>query len=160
MLLESSDGQLFLLHIDRYEFPDEELGPTKDNPADDFDRGRFLVVTVSCKISTGSWQATAPEMTTTELERLASWLESLQSGQPSGVGVYFTERDLEFTVDEARETLNVRLHRDFLPPWNKKGESLTMSFPIGEINLNEVVASMRSQLVQFPDRPPLPNPSA
>src|SRR5262245_10813423 len=100
MLLELFGGPSFSLNVDGYEFPDEELGPTEDNPADYFDRGRFLVVTVSFKTQTGTWRATAPEMTTTELEQLASWLESILNGQPSRIGVYFTERDLEFTIDE------------------------------------------------------------
>src|SRR5688572_19046504 len=100
MQLVSLDGRSFSLDVLGYEFPYEELGPNEDNPADDFDRGRFLVVSVSLKTPEGEWQATATEMTTTELERLSVWLESVSNDRPSGAGVYFTERDLEFTFDD------------------------------------------------------------
>lgn len=155
MQLGSPEGPSFSLNLNGYEFPNEELGPTEDNPADDFDRGRFLVVSVSFKTQTGDWRATAPEMTTTELERLVSWLESVSNRQPSGIGVYFTERDLEFTIDENLGRLNVHLLRDFLPPWIESEKSLTMSFPIDQANLREAVSSLRSQLARFPGRPPL-----
>lgn len=155
MLLELPEGQSFSLNVLRYEFPDEELGPNEDNPADYFDRARFLVVTVSLKMPEGNWQATAPEMTTTELERLANWLESVSNGHPTGVGVYFTERNLEFTVDEVVSSLHVHLINAFLPPWTNQ-DVCTVSFPISRLNLAQAVHSLRSQLVRFPHRP-LPN---
>ena len=37
MKLETPDGCYFSLNVDRYEFPNEELGPTEDNPAEDFE---------------------------------------------------------------------------------------------------------------------------
>ena len=152
MLLESSSGQSFSLIVDRYEFPDEELGPTEDNPADEFDPGRFLVITVSVKTPAGSWQATAPEMTTTELERLAAWLSSVSDGLPSGRGAYFTERDLEFSVDEAITSISIHLVRDFLPPWEQRS-SCTITFPLDCIDLSQAVSEIRSQIRQFPHRP-------
>ena len=39
MKLIAADDSLFTLNVDRYEFPDEELDPTEDNPADEFDAG-------------------------------------------------------------------------------------------------------------------------
>ncbi|MGI8977808.1 MAG: WapI family immunity protein [Pirellulaceae bacterium] len=158
MQLESSDGHSFSLNVVGYEFPDEELMPNEDNPADDFDRGRFLVVTVSVKTPDGDWNATAPEMTTTQFERLANWLESVSSGHPSITGFYFTERDLEFTLDDEAGVLNVHLIRDFLPPWTKL-DVYTIAFPICRTNLVQAVSSIRSQLIRSPHRP-LPNQSA
>jgi hypothetical protein len=37
MKLETPGGRYFSLTIERYEFPEEELGPNEDNPAEDFD---------------------------------------------------------------------------------------------------------------------------
>ena len=71
LILKASDGRSFSLHVERYEFPKEALGPTDDNPADEFDTGRFLVVRASFCNSDGSWMASGPEMDTVELERLA-----------------------------------------------------------------------------------------
>jgi len=152
MQLQSSDGQSFSLNVVRYEFPDEELGPNENNPADDFDRGRFLVVTISLKTPDGEWEATAPEMTTTELEQFANWLESVSSGQFAGIGAYFTERDLEFTQDEKTRSLNVHLSRDFLPPWSNL-DVWTINIPIEQSSLSQAVSAIRLQLALFPHRP-------
>ena len=152
MQLQSSDGQSFSLNVVRYEFPDEELGPNEDNPADDFDRGRFLVVTISLKSPDGAWEATAPEMTTTELEQFANWLESVSNGHPAGIDAYFTERDLEFTLDEKTGNLNVHLSRDFLPPWSNL-DVWTINIPIDRSSLSRAVSAIRLQLSEFPHRP-------
>jgi hypothetical protein len=98
MRLETRDGRLFSLRIESYEFPDEDLGPTDDNPADEFDTGRFLVVAVMFRNPLGEWSASGPIMTTNELGRLADWIDSIVTGHPCTAGVYFTERDLEFSI--------------------------------------------------------------
>jgi hypothetical protein len=152
MLLESPEGRSFSLHVVGYEFPDEVLGPTEDNPADEFERGRFLVVTVSAKTPDGEWQATAAEMTTVELERLADWLETVSNGHPSGLGAYFTERDLEFAVSDDGSALQIHLFSDFLPP-QLQSHHYTIDFPIRDVNLEQAVASLRAQLAQFPHDP-------
>lgn len=152
MQLNTSDGQSFSLSVERYEFPDEELGPTEDNPADELDQGRFLIVRIAVTTSDGEWSAAGPEMTTTELERLANWLEELSSGKSSKRGVYFTERNLEFTVDESVRVLTVHLFGDFLAPWAKEKQH-DIAFPIDQLELAGAVSSLRSQLEQFPGRP-------
>ncbi len=144
----------FSLIVDRYEFPDEELGPTEDNPAgEDFDPSRFLVVTVSVSTPEGSWQATAPEMTTSELERFADWLEEISQGKRLRMGVYFTERDIEFVVDEECKILTVYLYCDFLPPWMERSQDLALEFPLQAVDLGGAIASIRRQLEEFPGRP-------
>ena len=153
MILATPDGQKFSLHVERYEFPDEELIPTDDNPATDFDTGRFLMVTVSINTPEGEWNATRPEMTTTELERLADWLETVLKGDPSCDGVYFTERDLEIGFDEGSNSLMVHLFWDFLPQWMAKDSHLTIAFQLERINLPAAISSLRSQLERFPGRP-------
>jgi hypothetical protein len=156
MLLKTSDGRSFALHVDRYEHPDEELGPTEDNPADEFETERFLIVTVTFCNAEGSWSATAPEMTTTELARLADWLDSVAAGKPSREGVYFTERDLEFGVASAERRLFVHASWDFRPPWSGDPHATTtIAFPLDEIDLAAAIASLRDQLTAFPGRPPL-----
>lgn len=155
MQLKTVDGPTFSLSVERYEFPDEELGPTEDNPADEFDQERFLVIRIAVTTSDGEWSMARPEMTTNELERLANWLEQVSSGSPSKRGVYFTERDLEFTVDESVRILTAHLFGDFLPPWAKEKQH-DLAFPIDEIDLAGAIASLRSQLEQFPG---LPTPS-
>jgi len=52
--LETSEVRLFLLAIEAYEFPDEELDPTADNPAEDLEADRFLIVPHSFRNAVGA----------------------------------------------------------------------------------------------------------
>lgn len=155
MRLETPDGRFFSLTVEGYEFPDEELGPTEDNPADDFETGRFLIVSHRYRNPDGEWSARGPTMTTSELQRFADWLESIRDGKASKNGVYFTERDLEFTVDNAQANLRVHVSYDFLPAWAETGDTVTIEFPISCVELDRVLGSLRRQLQQFPGRPPI-----
>ncbi len=155
MKLETSDGLFFSLTVESYEFPDEDLGPTEDNPADDFDTGRFLVVSHTFRNADGEWRATAPSMTTTELQFFADWLDSVRRGSPIAKGAYFTERDLEFSVDDESNVLHVHLFWDFRPEWVTSEDGLTLSFPLNQVNLDEALRSLREQIAAFPGRPPI-----
>ncbi|MAG92962.1 MAG: hypothetical protein CMJ48_04345 [Planctomycetaceae bacterium] len=155
MKLQIPDGRSFSLRVDRYEFPDEELGPTEDNPADEFETGRFLIISVHFANDAGSWSATGPNLTTTEMEQLANWFESIPTHNSTDTGIYFIERDMELTVDTDATTLSVHLFRDFLPPWARSGETVTIDFPVKQMDLISAAAALREQLKQFPGRPPL-----
>ena len=155
MNLETSDGRRFTLIVDGYEFPDEELGPTEDNPADEFEVGRFLIVSHTFRIPEGEWRASGPTMTTTELQGFVDWLKSIRDGCPSKPGVYFTERDLEFTVDDSHTILRVHVFRNFLPPWIDSADSVTIDFPITSVQFDRVIDSLQHQLTRFPGRPPI-----
>jgi hypothetical protein len=155
MKLEVHGGPLFSLVVNRYEFPDEDLRPTEDNPVDEFETGRFLVVTASFRNADGQWNASGPIMTTDELERLAEWLDSVVKGHPLSAGIYFTERDLEFSIDLEERNLLVHVSRDFRPNWSMSSETVTITFPVDHIDLRCAVESLRSQLNRFPGRPPI-----
>lgn len=156
MHIQSLDGNAFSMRVAGYEFPDEELGPTEDNPADEFCTGRFLIVEVTLCESGRAWCASGPIMNTVELERLIDWLNSIARNSCSKSGVNFVERELEFSIDENHSRLKSHVFRDFLPDWCD-GDSLTLEFPISEIDLSTVISELRDQLTQFPGRPPIGN---
>ncbi len=156
MKLATLDNQnLFTLTVERYEIPDEEVVPTEDNPAEDFDTGRFLTVVHEFRNSEGQWSARGPTMTTDELARFAEWLESIHKGEPVSDGCYFTERDLEFTFDSTAKRLVAHVFRDFLPDWIGAERTVTIEFPLAESHLDAAAASIRQQLAEFPGRPPV-----
>ena len=158
MVLRSKSGNLFTLTVERYEFPNEELGPTEDNPADkDFDTGRFLIVSHQIGSADGQWRGEFPTMDTNEFTRFIDWLDSVQSSEIKTQGVYFTERCLEFTLDESFTSLLVHLSSEFLPPWGSDGGTFVLNFPLAEVDLGAAVASLRQQSARFPGRPPQPN---
>jgi hypothetical protein len=162
MKLETPGGRYFSLTIERYEFPEEELGPN-DNPAEDFDTARFLIVSHTFRDANGQWNACGPTMTTSELQRFIYWLDSIRREDTSILdsdsinGVYFTERDLEFSVDEALQNLRVHVSFELLPSWANSAETVTIEFPLKHINLDRVIASLEQQLARFPGRPPIEN---
>jgi hypothetical protein len=154
MKITAKDGTSFSLCIEGYEFPDEDLLPNEDNPADEFDTGRFVIVRFVATHTEGSWSATGPEMTTTEMARLATWLDSINAKDANARGVYFTERDLEFSVSEDLAILHVHFFWGFLPPWIKDpAGQMDLHFPVGEIDLADASKSLREQLIAFPGRP-------
>ena len=157
MKIETADNRSFSMIVERYEFPEEELGPTEDNPADEFETGRFLIVSHAIRNADGDWNARGPTMTTNELQRLVDWLNLIRNGSPSTDGIYFTERDLEFTYDASAGNLCVHLFRDFLPPWIGSAEHVTIAFPANEIDLESAIKSLQSQLIAFPGRPLIGN---
>jgi hypothetical protein len=157
MRLETPDGNCFTLVVEGYEFPDEDPGPTDDNPADDFEAGRFLIVSHCFRSVDGQWNARGPTMTTTGMQRLITWLNSIRYGNPTADGVYFTERELEFTIDERRETLRVHVSGGFVPAWAESSESVTIEFPLRVIDLGRAIADLEKQIAQYPGRPPIRN---
>ena len=96
-------------------------------------------------------------MTNVELQRFCEWLEAIRDGNVSTNGVYFTERDLEFTVDDSHADLHVHVFSRFLPPWVDSTDSVTITFPIACIDFNGALGSLRDQLIRFPGRPPFDN---
>lgn len=130
MKLETPDGRFFSLTVDGYEFPDEKLGPTEDNPADEFETGRFLVISHTFRNPDGEWHASAPTMTTDELARFAKWLEAIRGGGKPESQFYFTERDLEFTFDSQSNNLIVHVFYDFLPEWSRTDQTTTIEFSL------------------------------
>ena len=158
MEIQSANGECFSFVVDRYEFPHEPLGPTEDNPAgEDFDTGRFLVISCEFENHDGKWSGSFPEMDTTGLARLIQWLDSINRDDIMLNGVHFVEYNLEFSVDETRTVLHVHAFNHFLPPWIAEGESITLRFPIADINLTNALAALRAMAEQFPGRPPLGN---
>jgi hypothetical protein len=159
MKFETADGRYFSLKVEQYESPDEALHPTEDNPAEDFDTGRFLIVSHTFKNADGEWNARGPTMTTCELLRFRDWLASIHRRNPTTYGVYFTERDLEFSVDQVLQNLRVHVSYDFLPSWAKSAKSVSIDFPIKDLDLERVIADLDDQLVRFPGLPPIENPT-
>ena len=158
MELRSKNGNLFTLTVERYEFPDEELGPTEDNPVDeDFDTGRFLIVSHAFGNADGQWHGEFPTMDTEEFSRFIDWLDSIQRNEIDTHGVYFTERCLEFTLDESSTSLLVHLSWELLPPWVGNGDTVVLRFPLAEVDLDAAISSLQQQSAKFPGRPQLPN---
>jgi hypothetical protein len=155
MLLQRSDGLQFSMkaHLMGFQFKESQL-PICDRGRPDayVERGRPLVTAISLRAAQGEWQSSWPTISTTELDGLATWLESVARGQPSVLDFDFEQRGLEFSASEALDVLNVHLSGVASPDW-ADDEYLTISFPLAELGLNQAVAALRSQLSRLLSRP-------
>jgi hypothetical protein len=155
LLRRTTDQTSLTLSVEGYEHPDEPLGPTDDNPADEFETSRFLVVAVRFSTPQASWSVAGPYLTTGELAGLADWFDSIARGAPSAQGICFIERDMEFTIDEAASRLTVHLLYRFLPPGDGSQDIVQLEFPLQEVDLGAAAKDLRETLRKFPGRPPL-----
>jgi len=153
MVLQLPDGLSFTLkyHLFDYQFADWELpvcerGSREAHAA----RGRPLTTATSFRTPEGEWQRRDPLISTSELGHFASWLETVAQGRPSSTRFDFEWPGLEFSVSEAVDALNIHLSRELTPDY---GESRTISFPLAQIDLQQGVAALRSQLSRFVNRP-------
>lgn len=153
MFLESPNGHRFSIAVISYEFPDESLVPTEVNPADAFDDARFLLIACDCRNESGQWRCEGAVLTTTQLQNFIAWLQTVRDRRTSKPGFYFTERDLEFSVDEACSNLRVHLSWQFLPPWLTAPDCLALEFPLDSIQFASVINSLQIQVRRFPGKP-------
>ena len=155
MKFDALNGDYFSFAINRYEFPNEELGPTDDNPAgEDFDTGRFLVISCEFRNGDGDWTASFPEMDTNGLARFIDWMDSINNNAVIEDGVHFIEYDLEFTTNDSRAILHVHAFNHFLPPWISPPASVKLDFAVTDIDFADALGSLRRMAEQFPGRPP------
>ena len=87
-------------------------------------------------------------MTTCQLQRLIDWLDALSIGASVKEGVYFTERDLEFSTDQQQRVVRIHLSSLFLPNWSE-ASLLTLEFPLAEIDLPAATEDLKLQLAKF-----------
>jgi len=155
MLLQLPDGTSFAMkaHLHRFRFAEWEL-PICDRgrPGAHAERGQPLVTSISLRTPQGESDNGGPEISTMELERLASWLETVARRRPSDISFDFEKRGLEFSVNETFDVLNVQLSGRRSPDW-AEGDHLTISFPLAQIDLGQAVSELRSQLSRFVTRP-------
>lgn len=155
MVLQLPDGLSFSLkfHLFRYQFAEHEL-PIWDRgrPEAHAARGRPLSTTTSFRTPEDEWQRFDPEISTTELGRLASWLETVAQRRLSETSFDFEQPGLEFSVSETLDALNIHLSRKLLPEWADQ-ECRTISFPLAQVDLHQGVVALRSQLARFVSRP-------
>lgn len=140
----------FELRIAGYEFP--------DNTTDSVD---WLVIEGFVRHPRGTWQFRHPSLLTSEAARLADWLEAVAAGTEPEPWCAFIEPNLSFEVagEGPARVLRVSFAAESRPLWVKTG-SAQVEFPVAELDLVSVVASLRQQLQRWPERPEVGEPEA
>jgi hypothetical protein len=95
---------------------------------------------------------------TFEVERLASWLESLSTSRAPKPHISFTEPLLQLRLIQFKTNINfIRIDLGYIPRV-KLPEALNdtkiirLFFPLKEIDLTHQAQSLRAQLSEYPQR--------
>jgi hypothetical protein len=147
MRLVGEDNIELELGIDGYQFPD----------ASEHWDANWLLVRGRVAHPRGPWSFSDPCLTTSEVEQLAAWLDSIVAGRPSPDARYFVEPNLRFAyVASPVPTVEVTLAYESAPPWlTDRGDRLdgvAVTFPLSMNDLKEASRSLRHLLTEFPPR--------
>jgi hypothetical protein len=149
---EARDGSRFTLSAVGYEHPDEELGPTEDNPLEYFDSSRYLMIECEFRSQNRIWTRRGPTLTTEELDRLRGWVVKVIAEPTLEHGLYFVERELELLHRGCDASLVVWACWDFA--FDRSHEYCDrLEFPVNELNLPETVAALSEMVRAWPGRP-------
>lgn len=152
--LNGSDGDFFGFTIMGYQYPDEPLEPSDDNPADEFDTGRFLVVKFCFVRNAINWTRSGPILTTDDLIKLRDWMAELPSATTRTLGCYFTERELELSYDATRKSLSVHASYEFNSPFEQIGQPTRIVFSLDAQTVTYLVRQLDDCIHRFPGKPP------
>lgn len=147
------NGEYLRFQILGYEHPDEDLGPSEDNPIEEFDAERFLIAECNFVLDGVAWTAKGAILTTSELEKLQEFVEQIGSSSVENLGCYFTERDIEFSYDRGACTIMVYASYRFRPPNNDSCGPIGISFPVTPEILRAVSVNLAKCVRRFPGRP-------
>ena len=150
MRLSRSDQCFFDLKLRGYQFPD-----IVDKQYD----SDWLMVEINVRHPFGEWSAVDPSLLTSEIESLIHWFEKIDTGDYSKAHLWFIEPCLEFHVIESEEhpnSIKVVFSHEYRPPWGSKEfvekEEHHLEFPLTDVDLKEVIASLQEELARFPTR--------
>jgi hypothetical protein len=145
MKLHGLNGQALELSIMGYQFPS---GPT------DWHDRNWLQVRIHVVHPRGSWRSTDPMLLTSEVLKLADWMDAVAKGEVTQDERPFTEPALRFEVGS--HALRIYFELESRPSWAKSdvtpSNDLWVEFPLAEVDLSGAAADLRRQLEQYPVR--------
>ncbi len=133
------------LQIGSYQFPDENTADYDSN---------WLLIEGAVLHPRGGWRFLDPCLLTYEVAKLAGWFEATAKGIAAEPWCAFIEPNLSFDVvgDGMDRALRLSFAIEALPPWAKRGEDVHIDFPLSQLDLAAASASLRRQLLEFPQR--------
>src|SRR5262245_19383081 len=133
------------LQIVSYQFPGETTADYDSN---------WLIIEGTVQHPRGKWRFRDPSLLTYEVRQLVNWLDAVAAGTEAEPECSFIEPNLCFKVigKNGARLLRVSFAIEARPPWAKLGEEEYIDFPLSKVDLIEAVASLRRQLLEFPQR--------
>ncbi|MFO0884320.1 MAG: hypothetical protein U0894_09040 [Pirellulales bacterium] len=148
-----AECNFFGLTIIGYQYPNEPLEPSDDNPVDEFDTGRFLVIECHFVRNEVDWKRSGPFLSTDDLAKLRDWMVELPLVTIGTVGCYFTERDLELSYDASRKALSIHASYELNSPVERSGQTTTLVFRLDDSMIASLVGQLENCIRRFPGRP-------
>lgn len=149
MILSGKNGDSFELELVGYQFPLTQHG----------DDANWLIVRTSAVVGGQRWESVDPSLMTSEVKRLADWLNSIVEGRPADSVEYFTEPNMTFEVLDSSDhhlRLRVLLELESRAPWLKKADvgesSHGPTIECSKGKLAKWARDMKTQLLRFPPR--------
>lgn len=145
-------GSYFRLQVLGYKYPDAEGEPYDAN---------WLLIRVDAAGAQGAWSVIDSCLLAHEVDYLADWLDAIRSGKQYSPALTFLEPALLFRcLDRGENGKVLRIHFGNLvhPDWatnvmvSGKNPDIWLDFPIADIDVGELVRSLRDQLSKFPER--------
>ena len=137
------------LELIGYQFPALETEPYDSN---------WLNIRIQATHPGGKWTATDPSLQTSEVARLADWLDGIAKGEISAPSdLSFTEPNLRFElIAQPTPTVRVYFELESRPTWASADiagmDDLWIDFPVDSRQLSDAAANLRDQLRRFPRR--------
>jgi hypothetical protein len=148
--LIGANGNEFELTVAGYQFPNIE---------DDRWDSNWLHVAIDVRTDNGSWTSTDPSLLTSDVERLASWLDSVAADRTDVSEISFLEPNLSFGLhSQAGDTLTIRVwfELESRPAWAEKRFVGDRDFFIDIESTSGDIAraskDLRQQRQEFPPR--------
>lgn len=135
----------FELSIIGYQFPNARTELYDSN---------WLIIQLNISDSQGAWNVADPCLLTYEVNRLANWLDKIDSGNFGRRDCDFTEPVISFHLTEHNQQKYVRIRFtiEALPAWAQNQDEYFIEFPLSEINLKQATNDLRKQLEKYPKR--------
>jgi hypothetical protein len=148
MMFSSAEAS-FQLEVMGYQFPAILNDPYDSN---------WLVIRIEVEHPKGHWEAQAPCLLTSELAKLADWLEAIDREEYPKPVMQFIEPNLSFHIiepDRDSRRLRIYFELEMRPEWSQEWgiqKDLWVEFRIADLALSTAIQSLREQLAQFPPR--------
>jgi hypothetical protein len=148
MIFSSAEAS-FQLEAMGYQFPAILNDPYDSN---------WLVIRIEVEHPKGRWETQTPCLLTSELAKLADWLEAINEEEYPKPTLQFIEPNLSFHIIELdRNSRRLRIYFEFgmRPDWADEWhiqKDLWVEFKIADLALSTAIQSLREQLARFPPR--------
>ncbi|WP_394992200.1 hypothetical protein [Emticicia sp.] len=152
------DNQTVELEITGYEFPEISVAEFE---SDD----NWLNISLNVKSNFGNWSTVYPSLTTSDVEKLINWFDTLSKNVQSGrTCLSFIEPNLLFELfnefNSDKKMIRINFDLEFRPPYVTLidldfDKEYFVDICADNLELKKIAIELKKELDKYPDRKPL-----